>query len=518
MPRAADARTALALAAILLLGIGLRLTYISSPLLDAHRWRQIDTAVMARYFHADSPNPLYPQVNWGGPHGYVESEFPLVPYVASLLYRVFGADDMWGRVTSVAFSAGLILFVFLLMREMYGGGAGRAAALLVAVSPGAVYYGRTFMPDTAMLCFAVGALYAWIRHLRTGSRKALIWSAALLSLCILVKLPGVLVLLPMAAAAWRARGVTAFTDRRLALAVGAAALIAVAWYAHAYSIFRETGLTFGILAHPARTYPSEVSPGPWPDVFSKWSTAALLTDGEFYRTLLHRLVRLHLTPVGFSVALVGLVTWRGGWSVVPGAWLAAMALFILGAGYGHLAHDYYQLPLVIIGAMYFGVVAAPLFDGAWLRDRLGEGWRGPVISTLLVTAVAILLFFESGVIRSHFRPTRLDTEMQQAGLAIDRAVADRNALLIVVDDYGVTSPVLLYFADRRGWSFGPGDLTPSLVDWLRKRGARYFVTTDWRSLSEENPSVAAYVGLHRQVPLDGDLPQTRLFDLRQVQE
>ena len=86
-------RGALALAAILLLGIGLRLLYITSPLLDAHRWRQIDTAVMARYFYEDSLNPLYPQVNWGGARGYVESEFPLVPFIAALLYFAFGPDE-----------------------------------------------------------------------------------------------------------------------------------------------------------------------------------------------------------------------------------------------------------------------------------------------------------------------------------------------------------------------------------------------------------------------------------------
>jgi 4-amino-4-deoxy-L-arabinose transferase-like glycosyltransferase len=517
MQRAA-VRAGLALAAILLLGIALRLPYLASPLLDAHRWRQIDTAVMARSFYEDSPNILYPQVNWGGARGYVESEFPLVPFIASVLYRVLGPDDMWGRVTTVGFSAGLILFVFLLMREMRGSAAGRAAALLVAVSPGAVYYGRTFMPDTAMLCFAVAALYAWIRYLTTESRKALIWSGALLSLCILVKLPGVLILAPMAAAAWQARGRQAIGDRRLWLAVALALLIAGGWYAHAYAIFRDTGLTFGILAHPARTYPNEVSQGPWPDVFSKWSTFALLTDGEFYRTLLDRIVRLHLTPVGLSIALVGLLTWHKEWSVVPAAWLGAMACFIFAAGYGHLAHDYYQLPLVIIGAMYFGVVAAPLFDGKWLEVRIGGGWLGPIAGAALVGTLSILLFFESAVIRTHFRPTRLDTDMLQAGQAVDRAIAERDALLIVVDEYGVTSPVLLYFAERRGWSFGPGDLSPALVDWLRKRGARYFVTTEWRELSEGNPAVAAHVARHRRVPLEGAPPQTRLFDLRQLQD
>lgn len=515
MLRTAGGPAALALTAILLLGLGLRLQHITAPLLDAHRWRQIDTAVMARYFHQDSLNPFYPQVNWGGPRGYVESEFPLVPFIAALLYGVFGPDDMWGRLTTVGFSAALIVFVFLLMRQMCGSAAGRAAALLVAVSPGAVYYGRTFMPDTAMLCFAVAALYAWIRYLTEGGRGPLIWSSVLLALGILVKLPCVLVLLPMAAAAWQARGRAALADPRLWGAVAVALVVSGAWYAHAYSVFRETGLTFGILAHPARTYPIDVSPGPWRDVFSKWSTVALLTDGEFYAELLHRIVRLHLTPVGFSVAMVGALTWRGRWNLVPAAWLLAMALFILGAGFGHLAHDYYQLPLVVIGAMYFGFTAAPLFDGHWLARRVGGRWLGPVASGALVTGLAMLLFAESAVLRTHFRPTRLDTGMRDAGVAVNRATMDHDSLLVVVDDYGVTSPVLLYFADRRGWSFGPRDLNPGLIGWLRTRGARYFVTTEWEELSAANAEVAAYLLQHQRVELDGAPPQTRLFDLRQ---
>lgn len=515
MLRPADARAGLALAAILLLGIGLRLLYITSPLLDAHRWRQIDTAVMARYFYEDSLNPLYPQVNWGGPRGYVESELPLVPFLAALLYHVFGPDDVWGRVTSVAFSAGLILFVYLLVRDIRGRPAGRAAAFLVAVSPGAVYYGRTFMPDTAMLCLSVGALLGFVRYLESGRPRALAWGSVALAFAILVKLPAVLVLVPIAAAAWQARGRAALADRRLWLAIVLPLAAAAAWYTHAYFIFRETGLTYGILAHPARTYPEVIAPGPWPDVFSKWSSLALLTDGEFYRELLHRIVRLHLTPIGLALALVGLLTWRGRWSLLPAAWLAAMAAFILVAGEGHIAHDYYQLPLVVIGGMYFAVVAAPLFDGKWIRRRIGAGWWAPAAAAAVVTAMAALMFFESAVIRTHFRPSRLDTDMRRAGEAIDRAVADSDALLVVVDDYGVTSPVLLYLANKRGWSFGPADLAPPTVDWLRRLGAGYFATTEWNRLERRNPVLASYLSRHRRVPLEGEPAQTVLIDLRQ---
>jgi 4-amino-4-deoxy-L-arabinose transferase-like glycosyltransferase len=503
-----------ALLGILLLGIALRLFSITTPLLDAHGWRQIDTAAMARYFYQDSLNPLFPQVNWGGPRGYVESEFPLVPWIAAVLYHVLGPDDVWGRATNVGFSVALIVAVYMLATRIRGRAAGRAAALLVAVSPAAVYYGRTFMPDTAMLFFSVAALLGVVRYLETDSPRPLMWGSIALALGVLVKLPAVLVLAPIAAAVVQVRGRAAISDRRLWTAVGGALLVAAVWYVHAYSIYRETGLTFGILAHPARTYPAVISPGPWPDVFSKWSTIPLLTDAAFYRELLDRLVRLHLTPIGLAVALVGLLIWRGKWSLLPAGWLAAMAAFILIAGHGNIAHDYYQLPLVVIGAMYFGAAAAPLFDRDWIRSRIGPGWWAPVAAGCIVLGMALLMFFESGVIRSHFRIGRLNTEMLEAGAAIDHAVSSSDALLVVVDDYGVTSPVLLYFADRRGWSFGPKDLKPSTIEWLRRVGAGYFVTTDWSDVQRDNRDLADYLTRYRPVPLSGEPAGTRVFDLR----
>lgn len=507
-----------ALLAILLLGIGLRLFSLTTPLLDAHGWRQIDTAAIARYFYQDSLNPLYPQVNWGGPQGYVESEFPLVPWIAALFYHVLGPDDVWGRVTSVGFSIALILCVYLLVAQIRGRPAGRAAALVVASSPAAVYYGRAFMPDTAMLFFSVAALLGVVRYLQTDDRAPLLWGSAALALAILVKLPAILVLAPIAGAAAQVRKRAVLGDHRLGLAVGAALLVATAWYIHAYFIFRETGLTFGILAHPARTYPAVISPGPWPDVFSKWSSISLLTDSAFYRELLHRLVRLHLTPIGLPLALVGLLTWRGNWSLLPAGWLAAMVTFILIAGEGNIAHDYYQLPLMVIGAMYFGSVAAPLFDRGWIATRIGASWWAPVVAGGAVLAMALLMFFESGVIRTHYRRDRLNTDMLRAGDAVDRAVRDPEALLVVVDDYGVTSPILLYFANRRGWSFGPKDLTPSTLDWLRRLGADYFVTTDWSDLRRDNAALANHLSRYRPVPLAAEPAGTVVFELRPSSE
>ena len=90
--------------------------------------------------------------------------------------------------------------------------------------------------------------------------------------------------------------------------------------------------------------------------------------------------------------------------------------------------------------------------------------------------------------------------MLQAGQAIDAVTAD-NDLAVVVDDYGIMSPILLYFAHLKGWSFDPGDLSPEVVDNLRRLGARYFVTTQWSHLARVRPDATSF--LERYEDRDG---------------
>ena len=115
---------------------------------------------------------------------------------------------------------------------------------------------------------------------------------------------------PIAGAAWQAKGRAALRDRALWVAVLVPGLVTVAWYAHAFMLYRQTGITFGILVHPARTYPLDIAPGPWKYAFSKWSSVALLMRGDFYLTLLSRLYEILLLPWGFAGALLGATMWK----------------------------------------------------------------------------------------------------------------------------------------------------------------------------------------------------------------
>ena len=95
----------IALGAVLLLGLLLRLRGLHDPLLDHPGWRQGDTAAIARNFATLDFNPLHPQTDYDGPPpNYVELELQIVPFIAAALYKVFGIHEVFGRLITIAFS------------------------------------------------------------------------------------------------------------------------------------------------------------------------------------------------------------------------------------------------------------------------------------------------------------------------------------------------------------------------------------------------------------------------------
>ena len=505
-----------ALLLILLLGIVFRSQYLDLPMAEAHRWREITNADIARNFYERSMNIFHPQVNWGGAaQPYVGMEFPLMHWIAALLYWPFGEQAIIGRLVSMAFSVGTIWAIYALGRRLFGVAPGRAAAFLVAISPNAIFFGRFFISDTPMLFYSVAAVLAWVAYLDTGKRAACLAGAICAALAFLVKIPAVLILVPIAWAAWETKGWAALKDRGLVLGLTAAVAAAGLWYWYADLVYHRTGLSQAIW-HPSGNYgpPISLAAGPFVGIYH-WSTKAQLMDPEFYNEMLTRAWALHLTPGGFILALFALLAmWRVPRRRIVDMWLGIVLLFILVTAEGNRHHEFHQLPLLPPAALLFGLAAAPAFDGRWLREKGGR-LLGPAGSAVALVLIAVLSFKYSGVVQNLFRPDRLDMTPIEAGRAIKHAV-DPSALIVTVeyDEYGNNSPILLYWAHRRGWSFDKAAITPQVIELLRKDfGARYFATTIWPSMSAAHPDVAEYLRSRRQVTLQGAPRDTALFDL-----
>jgi 4-amino-4-deoxy-L-arabinose transferase-like glycosyltransferase len=196
-----------ALLLILVLGILFRSQYLNLPMAEAHRWREVTNADIARNFYERSMDIFHPQVNWGGSSApYVGMEFPLMHWIAAVLYWPFGERAIIGRLVSMAFSVGTIWAIFALGSRLFGVAAGRAAAFLFAISPSAIFFGRFFISDTPMVFYSVAAVFAWVVYLDTRSKAACAAGTVCAALAFLVKIPAVMILAPIAWAAWEASG------------------------------------------------------------------------------------------------------------------------------------------------------------------------------------------------------------------------------------------------------------------------------------------------------------------------
>src|SRR5262245_65991991 len=106
--------------ALLAVGCLIRLWAVTQPFVDHWSWRQADVAMIARNFYRHGFNIFYPQIDWAGSApGYVGTEFPLVPFLASLFYPLLGEHEWIGRAVSVIFFTMSVPFLYLLVRKIW---------------------------------------------------------------------------------------------------------------------------------------------------------------------------------------------------------------------------------------------------------------------------------------------------------------------------------------------------------------------------------------------------------------
>src|SRR6266705_5517550 len=150
--------------ALSILAVAVRLFWINQPYIDRWSWRQSDVAAIARNFSEHGFRFAYPQIDWAGDAtGYVGTEFPILPFLAAICYKIAGVHEWIGRSQAVIFFAVSLPFFFLLVREIFGGTAAIWATFFYSFAPLNVFAGRSFMPDVPSLSLAIVGLCFFLR-------------------------------------------------------------------------------------------------------------------------------------------------------------------------------------------------------------------------------------------------------------------------------------------------------------------------------------------------------------------
>ena len=454
----------------------IRFIAIDQLFVDEWSWRQSDVASIARNYFHHGFQFAYPQIDWAGDQpGYVGTEFPILPFIAAVCYKVTGVHEWVGRVQAVILFAVSLPFFFLLVRGVFNASAATWATLFFSFAPMNIFAGRAFMPDVPSLSLALIGLYFFMRWIdrerltlidsspdsstlagfpvhvaRLPPAPLLFAAAAFLSLSILIKLPTALIGAPLLCLAWQTFRWRIFRQRSLWLFAAIALLPSVVWYWHAHQIAEKF-------------YPHHFF----------GAGGIRMENLSWYWKIAKLIATSGLTPLLLILAVLGAFMTRSKSPVrLFHAWLAAMILFIIIAGYGN-RHPWYQLPLIPIAAAFAGAACAS--SAAKFESRGGQ----VALSILLAGCFGLLSFVYA---RPFYRP--LAEQLHDAGLELKRTTAVNS--LIVAADTG--DPAIFYYAERKGWHFlekdgiyegNPLDSEQLIVDLakLRQRGATHLVLT-----------------------------------------
>lgn len=422
---------------IVCFGIGLRLYKINSPLADLAAWRQVDTDSIARNFLRFKFNIFYPQLNYDGPPpNYAELELQLTPFLIALLYKIWGINVIWARLVPVAFGGGSIYLMYLVAKEEYDELTGYLSAFVFTILPLNIYFQRAVMPESAMLFFSLGTVYFFIKWLNLEKIVDFFGAVVCFSFALLVKLPTMILTMPLFFCAFRKLGKSVFKAKQTYLFLGFTFLPVLIYYQFIHRIAVHTFVS-GIARE---------------QVFVSFFSSVFKRNNLIYlfETIWHKT----LSGTGCIFFIAGLFRKRKGKNeILAYSWAGAVGIYLL-LIVTKIHLEYYTLPLIPVAALFIGRFLAVL-----ARDRKN------VVIVLLLVAV---LFNHSLEKLRYFYV--LDRPILNRGAEVNAVVPPGS--LIIIDEL---SPVLLHAGDSMGWRVDRSRLEPTLLEELKNEGAQFFV-------------------------------------------
>jgi hypothetical protein len=447
---------------------------IGQPPQSIHMEAQTDRASVAANYHQENLNFFKPRIhNVDNDTGRVGLEFPLMNYLAALLYELFGFNDSLYRLLMLLVATGGILAAFKLANRFLNTPllAG-VVTLLWASSPLMHYYMPNFLPGMASLSFAMAAWWLFFRpSAGWGSWLAFF---GVVTLAGLVKITSGITIIAMLILVSAKRLFPEKTghampeipgNRRTLFALLGSVVLIGAWYG--YSAYLKNFYESHYFLMKLKPLTS------WETFKEVADTFVYLWGDALYSPLLYLLV-------GGSLGLVLLKVRQ-----LSPALLAVTTLLLLGTGgFGFLMftqlkhHDYYLLPLMLLPFFL-------LLSAAWLGQRLLQQRQAPPWWRYGLTSLLALVLIPGWLHSRGVQASRYEGGLQQRGVDYEpyttlapklraHGISQEDQVISLVD----RSPnISLYQMNRRGVTMREDLNQGKLVYRLYQRGD-YLVVDD----------------------------------------
>jgi hypothetical protein len=413
--------------------------YASQPLVERHGFRQTQTALTSYWMIRDGWKLAYETPVGGFPWS-IPFEFPIYQTVVAVIAGTFDLDlEVVGRLVSYAFLVGCAWPAFSLSRRLdLPAPVPWVFCALLWTSPLYVFWGRTFMIETAAIFFAFACLPYAVDLIRGRSGWIPVVPFLLLGTAAVLQKattggPVLLFLVVLCAVlAWRRRARPAARWRTVAVQLATLALpllVGAAWtrYSDEVKMLNAFGpqLTSQALA-----------------AWNFGTLAQKLSLGTYESVVWHRSI------VPNAGGALGVLLLLAPWSIRnqrPLAWLsaAAIALFLLPILIFtnlHAVHDYYQS-----GCVLFLLAALAVAVGGWLTRATRSAAPATVATlALMISNVAAFAAGYGGVVAG------VPSERERRPLAIGRLIREQTVPGTGIVVFGADwSSEIAYYAQRK---------------------------------------------------------------------
>lgn len=329
--------------------------YISNPILEAHGFRQTQTALSAYYFLKDGFRLAYwtPVV---GERWSIPFEFPFYQYMTALMAS--GMPDRLteiGRATSWIFMVGSCVPINLLLRELDFPVRTRLICLaLVVSSPTYLFWGSTFMIESTALFFSLFFAYYFVKQANgPTSCRGYLWAGLFLVAALLQKATTGLPVAMVASAYLLAtsRYAEVVQVRKLfygLVSIGVPLIVAYAWIRYSDQVKMQ---------NPIGQYLTSAA-------LKAWNYGTLEDRYSFKlwrRVIWDRIAAQNLAGVGgMLIVALGFVLSDNRSRKAIVACMGVMFVSLMGFTNLHIVHDYYQTAIIVFPLLALGICIAAI--------------------------------------------------------------------------------------------------------------------------------------------------------------